>query len=229
MGFLPFGKPLKKWQPKEWFLPATIYKGVFESPEPPKYEPSELELETQQYLKDILEGKSPLFQEGDVERRYQTFKDKMLPEYQRLSKEAKIRHARSGIRGGPEELFAQRSGEDQLQRLMDARRRIEDETQRLEQMRKSDALGQLTGMGRTRSAQEYQSDMAAFQQKLQEQQEMANMLASVAMMAFGVPPIPTAMDYYQQLYGGQQQPYYEPLGVTSKQTLHGGYPYYGNR
>ncbi len=158
---------------------SALYGAFKKPPSVPKYQPSAWEREYYRRLQEILEGKSPLFTQADIERQYRMRKERMLPEYERVRKEAGVRFARRGIEGGPVTGFETRLGERQLQDLMRMRQMIEEETRRLEEQRKMAALQGLGGLGRARSAEESRRAMAGFETQMRRYQALQEALADL--------------------------------------------------
>ena len=188
-------------------LGSAIYGATRKPPKAPKYKPSEWETEYYDYLRDIRSGKSPLL---STESRYKLLKEKMQPEYKRLQKEYDIYSARRGIQGGPQQAFQQGIAEDQLTRLMQYRKELEESKRQL-QLSAAQSMGQL---GTSRSAAESQRAMANFQAALQQYQQLQSALGQLAgtagSFAYGQAfPQQNMADFYdwwqrnQQYYGGQ--------------------------
>lgn len=141
-------------------------------PSMPKYKPSEWETDYYNRLKSMVEGNSPLL---NTENKYQLLKDQMQPEYERMQKEYDIYSAQRGIQGGPQQAFRQGISEDQMQKLLQARRQLEEYKTQL-QMAAQQAMGQL---GSTRSAAESQYAMTGFESAMQQYQLLQQQLADL--------------------------------------------------
>ncbi len=183
-------------------------------PKVPKYEPSQWEKDYYSRLQDVYSGKSEF---TNLEPLYQAYKERILPEYARVGKEAQISFARRGIEGGPEIEFAQRSGERQLEDLMRARRQIEEETRKL-RLAASSGMGQL---GSARSAAESQRAIAEFQSQLAQynamQQALQELGGTAGALAYDyASPQQDLYAMYQQLYGSYN-PYMEQIGITPEE------------
>jgi len=190
----------------------------------PKYKPSDLEKEYEANLKKMMAGDFPGFTPGDEERRYAQLKDKLLPEYERLGKETDVWAARRGIEGGSLLKRKYDLQDQQLADLIKLRQEVENQTNQLKLMA-SQNLGQL-GMGR--SDKQYQSEMADFQSRLAEydqlQQNIAGLLGMGGQLAAGGNmPLPS----FPQSQMKQPSYNYNPNFLDTDINRNRNYPRYG--
>ena len=191
-----------------WIIPAAIgaasalYSATRKQPKTPQYKPSQWEQDYYKRLEGILGGTDPSF---STEGQYQLAKDKLLPEYERLRKEGNINLARRGIEGGPEIGFERKLGENQLRDLTNLRRQIEGDLRNLKLL----ALRGMGQLGQGRSQAEYSQQMADFQARMQQYQQMQESMTGLidvgGQMAYG-------------MYGNQPQRTYSQFPIQQRYT-----------
>lgn len=207
-----------------WWIPlavggaSALYGMTRKAPE---YEMSPEQREYYGYLNKILSGDMPAYSAQDKARIYQTQKEEMLPEYERIRKEQQSRFSRRNIEGGPVEAFEQRLGEHQITRLQKLRQAIEEESRRIDEARKMAALQGMGQIGSQISQANYQN---AMQNYYQQQQALGNLAGTGFSLAYdmygmnqpsgqgGVSMFgPQAQGY---LAGQPRYPIYSPIGYT---------------